>query len=198
MLSGKRAIGGGTCDRHDDEHLPLSSHRPMPNGGPRSRVEWRERWQLGRAGLGRLRNRHSLASTQKLRYCVPLEVYISKLAHMRFEPSGMTNDPSVDQKKEIAILSAEVRARPAEDYRNSADAPQSIKAPAEMAPARADRTVQRVQGRLGVRQVRAGGWSRRGGSDAQQSLASPEFSLVERLALISKLGKYPRLQAPVS
>jgi ribonucleoside-diphosphate reductase alpha chain len=30
-----------------------------------------------------------------LQYGVPLEVYVSKFAHMRFEPSGMTNDPDI-------------------------------------------------------------------------------------------------------
>ena len=67
-----------------------------------------------------------------LQYGVPLEVYVSKFAHMRFEPSGLTNDPdiraaksivdyvfrwmgkkflTVDQQEEIGILSPEVRAR---------------------------------------------------------------------------------------
>ena len=61
----------------------------------------------------------------------------SNLAHMRFEPSGMTNDPDIraaksivdyifrwmgkkflttDQQEEIGILSAEVRARLAQSY----------------------------------------------------------------------------------
>ena len=74
---------------------------------------------------------------------------------MRFEPSGMTNDPdiraaksivdyifrwmgkkflTVDQREAIGILSAEVRARLAEGYRNGEDVPQSIKAPAETVP----------------------------------------------------------------
>ena len=68
-----------------------------------------------------------------LQYGVPLEVYVSKFAHMRFEPSGLTNDPDIrvaksivdyifrwmgkkfltaDQQEEIGILSPEVR-RPA-------------------------------------------------------------------------------------
>ena len=41
---------------------------------------------------------------------------------------------TVDQQEEIGILSAEVRARLAEGYRNGGDTPQSIKAPAETAP----------------------------------------------------------------
>jgi hypothetical protein len=77
-----------------------------------------------------------------LRDGVPLEVYVSKFAHIRFEPSGMTNDPdiraakpivdyifrwmgkkflTVDQQEEIGILSAEVRARLAEGYRSGGD-----------------------------------------------------------------------------
>jgi len=86
---------------------------------------------------------------------VPLEVYVSKFAHMRFEPSGMTNDPdiraaksivdyifrwmgkkflTVDQQEEIGILSAEVRARLAEGYRNGGDAPAAPATPVEAAP----------------------------------------------------------------
>jgi ribonucleoside-diphosphate reductase alpha chain len=78
-----------------------------------------------------------------LQYGVPLEVYVSKFAHMRFEPSGATNDPdirvaksivdyvfrwmgkkflTVDQQEEIGILSPEVRARMAAAY--SAGAPE--------------------------------------------------------------------------
>jgi ribonucleoside-diphosphate reductase alpha chain len=71
---------------------------------------------------------------------VPFEVYVSKFAHMRFEPSGVTNDPdiraaksivdylfssmgkklSVGKQEEIGILSPEMRARLAEGYRNCA------------------------------------------------------------------------------
>ena len=36
-----------------------------------------------------------------LQYGVPLEVYVSKFAHMRFEPSGMTNDPDIRVAKSI-------------------------------------------------------------------------------------------------
>lgn len=73
---------------------------------------------------------------------MPLEVYVSKFSHMRFEPSGPTNDPdiraaksivdyvfrwmgkkflTVDQQEELGILSPEVRARLAAAY--SAGAP---------------------------------------------------------------------------
>ena len=67
-----------------------------------------------------------------LQYGVPLEVYVSKFAHMRFEPSGLTNDADIrvakslvdyifrwmgkkfltpEQQEEAGILSAEVKAR---------------------------------------------------------------------------------------
>src|SRR5919198_759328 len=72
-----------------------------------------------------------------LQYGVPLEVYVSKFAHMRFEPAGLTNDADIrvaksivdyifrwfgkkflttDQQEEIGILSPEVRARLAAAY----------------------------------------------------------------------------------
>jgi ribonucleoside-diphosphate reductase alpha chain len=105
--------------------------------------------------LAGLMNAIMISVSLGLQYGVPLEVYVSKFAHMRFEPSGMTNDPdiraaksivdyifrwmgkkflTVDQQEEIGILSAEVRARLAEGYRNGGDAPASIAAPVEMAP----------------------------------------------------------------
>jgi ribonucleoside-diphosphate reductase alpha chain len=70
-----------------------------------------------------------------LQYGVPLEVYVSKYAHMRFEPSGMTNDADIrvakslvdyifrwmgkkfldpDTQLELGILSPEVKRRLAE------------------------------------------------------------------------------------
>ena len=36
-----------------------------------------------------------------LQYGVPLEVYVSKFSHMRFEPSGPTNDPDIRIAKSI-------------------------------------------------------------------------------------------------
>jgi ribonucleoside-diphosphate reductase alpha chain len=105
--------------------------------------------------LAGLMNSIMISVSLGLQYGVPLEVYCSKFAHMRFEPSGMTNDPdiraaksivdyifrwmgkkflTVDQQEEIGILSAEVRARLAEGYRNGGDAPAAPATPVEMAP----------------------------------------------------------------
>src|SRR5262249_38850588 len=36
-----------------------------------------------------------------IQYGVPLEVFVSKFAHMRFEPSGLTNDPDIRVAKSI-------------------------------------------------------------------------------------------------
>jgi ribonucleoside-diphosphate reductase alpha chain len=75
-----------------------------------------------------------------LQYGVPLEVYVSKFSHMRFEPSGMTNDTdirvaksivdyifrwmgkkflSADQQEEAGILTPEVKARLAAAYQEN-------------------------------------------------------------------------------
>jgi ribonucleoside-diphosphate reductase alpha chain len=91
-----------------------------------------------------LMNSLCLAVSMGLQYGVPPEVYVSKLSHMRFEPSGMTNDPdiraaksivdyifrwfgkrflTVEQQEEAGILSPEVKARMAERYANGGDAP---------------------------------------------------------------------------
>jgi len=84
-----------------------------------------------------LMNSLMIAVSMGLQYGVPPEVYVSKLSHMRFEPSGITNDPdiraaksivdyifrwfgkrflSADQQEEAGILSAEVKARLAQRY----------------------------------------------------------------------------------
>jgi ribonucleoside-diphosphate reductase alpha chain len=105
--------------------------------------------------LAGLMNSIMISVSLGLQYGVPLEVYVSKFSHMRFEPSGMTNDPdirvaksivdyifrwmgkrflSVDQQEEIGILSAEVRARLAEGYRNGGDAQAAPATPVEAAP----------------------------------------------------------------
>jgi ribonucleoside-diphosphate reductase alpha chain len=77
-------------------------------------------------------NSFMIAVSLGLQYGVPLEVYVSKFAHMRFEPSGATNDPDIraaksivdyvfrwmgkkfldaDTQQELGILSPEVRRR---------------------------------------------------------------------------------------
>src|SRR6188768_2074995 len=87
--------------------------------------------------LAGLMNSFMISVSLGLQYGVPLEVYVSKYAHMRFEPSGQTNDPDIsaaksivdyvfrwmgkkfldaDQQEEIGILSAEVKARLAEAH----------------------------------------------------------------------------------
>src|SRR6266496_4090355 len=84
-----------------------------------------------------LMNSLMIAVSMGLQYGVPPEVYVSKLSHMRFEPSGMTNDVDIrtaksivdyifrwfgkrflttDQQEEVGILSPEVKARLAQRY----------------------------------------------------------------------------------
>ena len=107
--------------------------------------------------LAGLMNSFMIAVSLGLQYGVPLEVYVSKFSHMRFEPSGQTNDPdirvaksivdyifrwmgkkflTVDQQEEIGILSAEVRARLAAGYANggTVDPAAAPPAPVEAAP----------------------------------------------------------------
>jgi ribonucleoside-diphosphate reductase alpha chain len=105
--------------------------------------------------LAGLMNSFMISVSLGLQYGVPLEVYVSKFAHMRFEPSGMTNDPdirvaksivdyvfrwmgkrflSVEQQEEIGIMTAEVRAKLADGYRNGGDAPAATATPVEAAP----------------------------------------------------------------
>jgi ribonucleoside-diphosphate reductase alpha chain len=51
--------------------------------------------------LAGLMNAFMIAVSVGIQYGVPLEVFISKFAHMRFEPSGMTNDPDIRIAKSI-------------------------------------------------------------------------------------------------
>jgi ribonucleoside-diphosphate reductase alpha chain len=90
-----------------------------------------------------LMNSLMIAVSMGLQYGVPPEVYVSKLSHLRFEPSGPTNDPDiraaksivdyifrwfglkfldVDQQEEAGILSPEVRAKLADMYANGGTA----------------------------------------------------------------------------
>jgi ribonucleoside-diphosphate reductase alpha chain len=87
--------------------------------------------------LAGLMNSFMISVSLGLQYGVPLEVYVSKFSHMRFEPSGITNDPdiraaksivdyifrwmgkkflSADQQEEAGILTPEVKARLAAAY----------------------------------------------------------------------------------
>jgi ribonucleoside-diphosphate reductase alpha chain len=105
--------------------------------------------------LAGLMNSIMISVSLGLQYGVPLEVYVSKFSHMRFEPSGMTNDPdirvaksivdyifrwmgkrflSIEQQEELGIMSAEVRARLADGYRNGGDGPAATTTPVEAAP----------------------------------------------------------------
>jgi ribonucleoside-diphosphate reductase alpha chain len=101
-----------------------------------------------------LMNSLMIAVSMGLQYGVPPEVYVSKLSHMRFEPSGLTNDADIrsaksivdyifrwfgkkfltaDQQEEAGILSPEVKARLAERYANG-DVSPAAAAPAEAPP----------------------------------------------------------------
>ncbi len=94
--------------------------------------------------LAGLMNSFMISVSLGLQYGVPLEVYVSKFSHMRFEPSGMTNDPDVrvakslvdyifrwmgkkfltaDQQEEAGILTPEVKARLAAAYAAGEAAP---------------------------------------------------------------------------
>ncbi len=87
--------------------------------------------------LAGLMNSFMISVSLGLQYGVPLDVYVSKFAHMRFEPSGPTNDPDIrvakslvdyifrwmgkkfldtDTQQEIGIMSPEVRKRLADAY----------------------------------------------------------------------------------
>src|SRR5215207_7213558 len=99
-----------------------------------------------------LMNSLMIAVSMGLQYGVPPEVYVSKLSHMRFEPSGMTNDEdiriaksivdyifrwfgkkflTVDQQEEVGILSTEVKARMAANYANGGASAPAAPATAE-------------------------------------------------------------------
>jgi ribonucleoside-diphosphate reductase alpha chain len=105
--------------------------------------------------LAGLMNSFMISVSLGLQYGVPLEVYVSKFAHMRFEPSGQTNDADIriaksivdyvfrwmgkkfltpEQQEEIGILSQEVRDRMAERYKNGGGATEAAGEPSEAAP----------------------------------------------------------------
>jgi ribonucleoside-diphosphate reductase alpha chain len=128
--------------------------------------------------LAGLMNSFMISVSLGLQYGVPLEVYVSKFAHMRFEPSGATNDPdiraaksivdyvfrwmgkkflTVDQQEEIGILSSEVRARLAQAYANGAPEPPTLEHPTPGQTALFNSWEDAVEcSRCGGRMVRAG------------------------------------------
>jgi ribonucleoside-diphosphate reductase alpha chain len=101
-----------------------------------------------------LMNSLMIAVSMGLQYGVPPEVYVSKLSHLRFEPSGLTNDADiraaksipdyifrwfgkkfldVDQQEEAGILSMEVRAQMADRIANGESAHGEAPAPGQTA-----------------------------------------------------------------
>jgi ribonucleoside-diphosphate reductase alpha chain len=90
-----------------------------------------------------LMNSLCIAVSMGLQYGVPPEVYVSKLTHLRFEPSGMTNDADIriaksivdyvfrwfgkkflttEQQEAAGILSPEVKAKLAAQYNGESTA----------------------------------------------------------------------------
>jgi ribonucleoside-diphosphate reductase alpha chain len=105
--------------------------------------------------LAGLMNSFMISVSLGLQYGVPLEVYVSKFSHMRFEPSGMTNDAdirvaksivdyifrwmgkkflSTDQQEEAGILTAEVKARLAAAYTDAGSDAQAAVAALDAPP----------------------------------------------------------------
>src|SRR6188768_572503 len=105
--------------------------------------------------LAGLMNSFMISVSLGLQYGVPLEVYVSKFSHMRFEPSGMTNDAdirvaksivdyifrwmgkkflSADQHEEAGILTPEVKARLAAAYTDAGENAAAAAAALDPAP----------------------------------------------------------------
>jgi ribonucleoside-diphosphate reductase alpha chain len=133
--------------------------------------------------LAGLMNSFMISVSLGLQYGVPLEVYVSKFSHMRFEPSGMTNDAdirvaksivdyifrwmgkkflSTDQQEEAGILTAEVKARLAAAY-SEAGVPAAAAA-AALEPASPGQTALFNQWEDAVECARCGGRMVRTGS----------------------------------
>src|ERR1051325_3400447 len=102
-----------------------------------------------------LMNSLCIAVSMGLQYGVPPEVYVSKLTHMRFEPSGLTNDADIrnaksivdyifrwfgkkfltpEQQEEAGILSPEVKAMLADRYANGGEPAAAPLDPADTPP----------------------------------------------------------------
>jgi ribonucleoside-diphosphate reductase alpha chain len=128
--------------------------------------------------LAGLMNSFMISVSLGLQYGVPLEVYVSKFAHMRFEPSGATNDPdiraaksivdyvfrwmgkkflTVDQQEEIGVLSPEVRARLSAAYASGAPVVPELEHPTPGQTALFNTHEDAIEcSRCGGRMVRAG------------------------------------------
>jgi len=132
--------------------------------------------------LAGLMNSFMISVSLGLQYGVPLEVYVSKFSHMRFEPSGMTNDAdirvaksivdyifrwmgkkflSTDQQEEAGILTAEVKQRLAAAY---SDAGENAVAVAALEPAPPGQTALFNQWEDAIECSRCGGRMVRTGS----------------------------------
>jgi ribonucleoside-diphosphate reductase alpha chain len=104
--------------------------------------------------LAGLMNAFMIAVSVGMQYGVPLEVFVSKFAHMRFEPSGLTNDPDIrvaksipdyifrwmgkrfleaDTQAELGIMSAAVREKLANGNGHTQAAPSDEPAPQAIA-----------------------------------------------------------------
>lgn len=119
--------------------------------------------------LAGLMNSLMISVSLGLQYGVPLEVYVQRFSHMRFEPSGFTNDEdirnaksivdyifrwmgkkflTVDQQMELGILTPEVRARLASGYAQAeatAAAPAPVAEPTADGDASVDGTIRMAQ-----------------------------------------------------
>ena len=158
-LSGKANAGATTLAPVSAHAAPLPQRRRVPE----DRVEVGRKFRVGEyegyvhvglfedgtpgdifcdiskvgTTLQGLMNSLMISVSLGLQYGVPLEVYVSKFSHMRFEPAGMTNDSdirvaksivdyifrwmgkkflSTDQQEEAGILTADVKARLAAAY----------------------------------------------------------------------------------
>jgi ribonucleoside-diphosphate reductase alpha chain len=133
--------------------------------------------------LAGLMNSFMISVSLGLQYGVPLEVYVSKFSHMRFEPSGMTNDAdirvaksivdyifrwmgkkflSADQQEEAGILTPEVKARLAAAYADAGEG--AVAAAAVLEPVPPGQTALFNQWEDAVECARCGGRMVRTGS----------------------------------
>ena len=115
-------------------------------------------------------NAFMIAVLVGIQYGVPLEVFVSKFAHMRFEPSGMTNRAHIRIAKsipdyifrcfldahqaEIGILSAADHEQLAAGNGHSPCGPRRTTLGHTRARRRPDGALQRLGGRGRVREVR--------------------------------------------